>query len=471
MAPKLFFFGGVGTTTGANFLLEQEGHKVLIDCGLLQGVKEANNFNSASFPYDPNKISDLFVTHAHIDHIGRIPKLIKAGFRGTIYSTPETKSISELLLYDAYKIMMNNERKNGEIHDMYGEEDIKKAISMWQTKDYGQVFENGNGWKVVFRDAGHILGSSMVEIEIAGKKIVFTGDLGNSPSLLLKDTETINNADYLVMESVYGDRNHESKEERREKLKKIINEAIRRGGEIVIPTFAVDRAQSILYELNNMVEDGEVPSVPVFLDSPLAEKVAEIYKDSTHLFNDKIQQEIKAGDNIFDFPKLHIIHSYRESTAIQNTSNPKIIIAGSGMSEGGRVLEHEARMLGDSLNTLILVGYQPVGTLGRKLEDGVDNIEIFQNRKAEKIKVRAKIEKVQGYSAHKDSDHLLEFVEEITSPPTPLLELGEGRKTHRLKVFVVLGEPKSSLFLTQRIRDYLDTDAIYPELGKAYLLT
>lgn len=466
---KLTFLGGIGATTGANFLVEYKNNNFLIDCGMVQGIRDADKLNGSSFNYDPAEIKFLFVTHAHMDHIGRIPKLVKDGFNGKIISTPETKEISRHLLFDAYKIMISRE-KGGISRNLYEEKHIDEALNLWETEEYGEIQQFIPSVTAKFLDAGHILGSAMVEFDFSGKKVIFTGDLGNSPSPLLRDTEEIKDADYIIMESVYGNRNHESREERREKFKNIIKETIAKKGEIIIPAFSVDRTQIILYELNNMVEDGEIQSVPVFLDSPLAEKVTEVYKKSINLFNERIKKEIADGDNIFSFPKLNITKSAEESRAIENTPNPKIIIAGSGMSEGGRVLEHEARALGNPNNTILLMGYQPVGTLGRELEDGAKEVEIsFSNHLdggekgktdqiKQKIKVRARIENVHGYSAHKDSEHLLEFID-------------KANENHKLKkVFVVMGEPKSSLFIVQRIRDYIGAPAIYPEEGKTYEL-
>jgi len=455
---NLTFYGGVGTTTGANFLVEFESSKFLVDCGLLQGVQGAESYNSSPFQYDPKEIKVLFITHAHIDHIGRIPKLVKDGFKGQIFSTPETKEISGHLLEDALRIMLNKRRHDQDHPLPYEERHIREALDLWDTKEYREQWQFAPSAMANFKDAGHILGSAMVELKLGSTKIVFTGDLGNSPSPLLADTEGIKDADYIVVESVYGDRNHESQTERRTKFKQVILETIERKGEVVIPAFSVDRTQVILYELNNMVEDGEIPSVPVFLDSPLASKITEIYKKSTHLFNDKIKKEISAGDNVFDFPQLKIIDSKKESLGLGHTPGSKIIIAGSGMSEGGRVLAHEARILGGAQNTLLLMGYQSVGSLGRKLEEGAKEIQIWNEGKMERLRVRARVENVHGYSAHKDSTHLIEFVEKASSPELK-------------KVFVVLGEPRSSLFLAQRLRDYVGVDAIYPETGKTYDLT
>ncbi|NLE07354.1 MAG: MBL fold metallo-hydrolase [Parcubacteria group bacterium] len=466
--PKLTFYGGVGFTTGANFLVEYKDLKLLVDCGLLQGTRNADEVNSAPFKYNPSEIQFLFVTHAHMDHIGKIPKLVKDGFKGQIISTFETKELAKHLLVDAYKIMISRER-GGVSRNFYEEKNIGESLSLWESVAYGEKQQINSEVSFRFLDAGHILGSAIIELNFNGKKVVFTGDLGNSPSPLLRDTEIPEDVDYLIIESVYGDRNHKDKEERREMFKKIIKETLERKGEVIIPAFSVDRTQIILYELNNMVEDGELPSVPVFLDSPLAEKVTAIYSKSDRLFNQNIQKEIASGDDIFSFPKLDIVGSARESQAIENIPNPKIIIAGSGMSEGGRVLEHEARALPHPENTILLMGYQPVGTLGRELQDGAKTVTLpasYVKGKGgkQKVPVRARIESVHGYSAHKDSEHLLEFVEKSAGVNE------ENQKTKLKKVFVVMGEPKSSLFLVQRIRDYLDIPAIYPEEGKEYEL-
>ncbi len=456
--PKLTFYGGVGATTGANFLVEFGEFKFLVDCGVLQGLPTAQEWNASPFKYNPGEVGALFVTHAHMDHIGRIPQLVKAGFKGKIFSTPETKEIAGYLLQDAFKIMINKE-KGGVSHLLYEERHVEEALSLWETREYHESWQFYPSATASMQDAGHILGSSMITLDLGGTKVVFTGDLGNSPAPILSDTEALVDADYVIMESVYGDRDHEAHTERREKFKKIILDTIKKNGEVVIPAFSVDRTQVILYELNNMVEDKEIPSVPVFLDSPLASKVTDVYKRSSHLFNSQIRKEIAAGDNVFDFPKLHIVDSKRESVGIDKMPNPKIVIAGSGMSEGGRVRGHEVVALPNPNATLLLMGYQPVGTLGRRLEDGAKNVDIWSDGRLERVTVRARVENVHGYSAHKDSSHLIEFVDTANT-------------NHKIKkVFVCMGEPRSSLFLAQRLRDYVGVDAIYPEVEKTYELT
>jgi len=386
-----------------------------------------------------------------MDHIGKVPKLFKDGFTGSVFSTLETKEIARVMLSDALKIMEQNKREKQET-PLYEQDDLDKALSHWRTIPYHTQTKINDEFSVYLKDAGHILGSSMFEFSYGIKKILFTGDTGNSPTPLLKNTEKIKDVDYIVMDSVYGDRNHEDKEERDLKFKRILKEGIERGGAIVIPAFSLERTQVILYEINNLVEEKQIPSIPVFLDSPLALKVTDIYKHTKKYFNEGVQKEIKGGDDIFSFPKLRIVKDSRESKSLIEEPNPKIIIAGSGMSAGGRVVHHEMNYLPDPKSTILLVGYQAVGTLGRAIQEAPAEVTIQGVR----IPVRARIEMISGYSSHKDSEHLLEMIADTADTVK--------------KVFVVMGEPKASLFLVQRLRDYLNVDALYPERGKPYLL-
>lgn len=453
---KLTFYGGVGMVTGANFILEKidkngddKGFKIMVDCGLVQGGKEREKLNNEPFKYNPEEIDFLFVTHSHLDHIGRIPKLVKDGFKGKIYSNPATKDLSYLIFEDALKIMSYN---SNEKDFLYSQKDVDKTISIWETIDYGVEKKFDDGFSVLFKDAGHILGSSMVEIKYEDEKIVFTGDLGNSPSPIIRNTESIEGADYIIMESVYGDRNHEGKETRREKLKEIIKKVIKKKGTLLIPTFSVEKTQIILFELNSLIESGEVESIPVFLDSPLAIKATEVYKRYPQYFNKESKDTINSGDDIFNFPKLKLTKRREESENIKNTPNPKIILAGSGMSMGGRVMSHEIEYLSEKSTTVLFTGFQVAGTLGRQILDGLRNVKIFDSE----IEVRADVESIFSYSSHKDSDHLLEFVEQA----------GEKVK----KIFVVMGELKAGLFFVQKIRDNLNIDSVYPKEEESFVI-
>ena len=454
---KVTFFGGTGSVTGANFLVEHSGTagdiKFAVDCGMMQGSRAADSFNRDPFPYNPADLSYLLVTHAHIDHIGRIPKFVKDGFEGKIISTPETREIAELLLQDTLAIIEHESRKDG-VLPMFEKKDIEKAMSLWQTLEYHKDFSLNNDLTIYLRDSGHILGSSMIEIRSTEGKIVFTGDLGNSPSLLLNDTEPITDANYIVMESVYGDRNHEPKDQRRAKLKQIILDTIKYKTTLIIPAFSLERSQMILYEMNEFFEKGGVPQIPVFLDSPLASKITKVYEKYSHSLKQSVQDEIKAGDDVFKFPRLKFTVLAQDSERIDMTPSPKIIIAGSGMSNGGRVIHHERDHVSDQNAMILLVGYQSIGTLGRQLQDGSKEVEIY----GQKLQVRAKIDTIAGYSSHKDSDGLTAFVEKANEGGT------------LKQVFVVMGEPKSSLFLVQRLRDELEVKALNPEYKQSFEL-
>jgi metallo-beta-lactamase family protein len=362
---------------------------------------------------------------------------------------------------DAVTLIDKEARQEG-ILPLYGIADVEAALRLWKTIPYHveTPIEGGHsagGFSVYLRDAGHILGSTMyrfsVKEEIHDKKgiskiveknIVFTGDLGNTPTPILRDTESIEGAEYVVMESVYGDRNHEPKDQRRAQLQRVIKDTILRGGTLIIPAFSVERTQVLLYELNALVEAKVIPSIPIFVDSPLAIKVTDIYRASKSLFNPAAQAQIARGDDIFSFPNLMYTMTGEESRSIDHARAPKIILAGSGMSMGGRVTHHEAIYLPDPKNTILLVGFQPIGTLGRRILDGLREVNI----NGVKTPVNARIESIMGYSAHKDSDSLVEFVRTAQSTIK--------------RVFVVMGEPKTAAFLAQRLHHDLGLDAVHP---------
>ena len=335
---------------------------------------------------------------------------------------------------------------------IYTAENIKKAMSLWGTLEYGQKFNVDHGFQFSFKDAGHILGSGMLEIIYNNKKIVFTGDLGNSPSPLLPDTDIINDADYMVMESCYGDRNHEKREERKKKLEEVIKNNYKNNGTLIIPAFSLERTQELLYEINSLVENNVIPKMPIFLDSPLSIRLTDIYLKYDKYFNQKARAIIATGDKLFDFPGLNKTLETEESKAILTVPPPKIIIAGSGMSNGGRIIHHEKNYFPNKNDTILLTGYQTMGTMGRLISDGAKKVHIL----GEEVHVRAQVARIDGYSGHKDSDHLVEFVENTINTLK--------------KVFVVMGEPKSSMHLAQRLKDTFGVNAYTPTSGESVII-
>lgn len=446
MKSTLGFYGGVGSVTGANFMLDTGDQAFLVDCGLVQGDRFAQEINREDFPYDPSAVDALFVTHAHADHIGRIGKLIKDGFKGRIYSTTATRDLALIMFDDALKIM-HMEAERDEVPTLYEQVHIDQAMKRWQGVSYDEAITLGDV-TAVFTNAGHILGSAMVTFTREDKKIVFTGDVGNVPQPLLAPPTIPTDYDYLVMESVYGDRVHEEVEERTAILRYHIEETIKKEGTLMIPAFSLERTQGILFEINNMMESGDLPYIKTYLDSPLAIRVTDVYQDSTQYLKPEIQEQIKGGDDIFSFQGLSFTESIKEHKQIAQYGGAKIIIAGSGMSHGGRIRDHEKQFLRHKDSTLLLVGYQTVGSIGRLLQDGAKQVWID----GVDIRVKARIETIRGFSGHADRNQLIDLVYRGT--------LGTTKKP---RVFVTMGEEKASLFLTQRLRDYLGINAIAPE--------
>ena len=455
MSLRLSFYGGAGKVTGSNFLIEGARGKMLVDCGIEQGADFAVADVYGPFPYEAGAIDALVVTHAHLDHVGRIPKLVKDGFRGPIYMTPPTRDLAALILLDSAHILAEEAERLGR-QPLYDASDVEGVFALVETLEYHVEKKVTEDLSIYFRNTGHILGSASARItDEEGVSVALTGDIGNSPSPLLPDWEPVPDADALVMESTYGGKLH-GQRDRNEMLKGQLQSAVKRGGTILIPAFSLERTQLMLYELSNFFAEGSLPKIPVFLDSPLAIHVTEIYeKWGPTYFKPETEDEMKREGSIFEFPFLKKTLARRESAEIEQTGGPKIIIAGAGMSHGGRIGRWEARYLPDPTTTLFVVGYQAPGTPGRRIAEGASSVRIAGSE----VRIRATIEKLEGWSAHADRAELLKFAEAALA--------GKRTKT----IFTALGEPAAERFLAQRIHDYLGARAIVPDLGQTWKIT
>ncbi len=447
---ELSFFGAAQEVTGSCFLLEDGKNKILIDCGLFQSPHFADPRSYESFPFNPKEIDAVFVTHAHIDHTGRIPKLVKEGFAGRIYSTYPTRDLAELMLKDSVGVL-SKEALREKQPLMYTEDDVNSAMKLWEGKNYHEKISLGN-FTVSFQNAGHVLGSAMILIEWSGsqsgkasRKILFSGDLGNPNNPLLGFRDTVSGVDTLIMEATYGDRLHEDAEEKKLKLERVIEKSVLAGGVLMIPAFSLERTQEILEEVADMLKKKQIPEIQIYLDSPLAIHATEIYQKYIGYLNSAHVK--KDSFSFFKLPGVHFTLATEESKKINNTPSPKIIIAGSGMSTGGRILHHERRYLSDPKSTILFIGYQAPGSLGRRIEDGADTVKIF----GEEVSVHCHKEVIYGYSAHPDANELFEFVREKSDTVK--------------KVFTVHAEPRSALAFVQKVRDYLGIEATAPKYG------
>lgn len=451
---KLTPFGGADTVTGSNFLVETEKARVLIDCGLLQGRDFAESKMYEPFPFDVPGIHALLITHAHLDHIGRCPKLVREGFKGKVYATPPTIDLMEVMLRDSVGILTQEAKKAGR-QAMYTEDDIDAFMRLVEPLDYHSEKEVAPGIGAYLRHTGHILGSASIRLKEleSGVSFAITSDIGN-PSPYLPDWEPIDDADVILMESVYGDRLHPNLEGRVPELRDTLKAAIETGGVTLMPAFSIERTQLMLYEMSNMFSAGELPEFRVFLDSPLAISATRVYeKWAGKYFNKEAQDETKKEHSIFRFPFLDMTESREDSETIEQAPNPKLIMAGAGMSHGGRIGKWEERYLGDKTTTLLIVGYQAPGSPGRLMEEGAKNVRL----NGRELRIRAKVRKLSSWSAHADRDELLKFAESCL-PNT--------------KTFITaLGEPSAQRFLAQRIHDYLGVQAIVPSAGQSFEIT
>lgn len=442
------FFGAAQQVTGACYQVELGEKKILIDCGLVQGGRFCESHNGEPFGFEPSKIEAVFVTHAHLDHVGRIPRLLKEGFRGTIYSTAPTKDLAELLLRDGYGIMQKEAVECAQ-EIIYEERHIDDAVAAWKTIEYGASIAI-SGAEVSFLRAGHILGSAMALITVEDKKILFSGDIGTNESILLPPSDPVSGITHLVLESTYGNKLHEDLRDRELTLERAVEENAARRGTLMIPAFATERTQDIIFELNEQVVQRRVPEMPVFVDSPLAIKVTEVFERYRDFYNDRIKTLYEQHPHLFKSKALKMTTTVEESKAINDVPPPKVIIAGSGMMTGGRILHHLRRYLPDENSTLMVTGYQARGSLGRHILEGAREVRLF----GETIPVRANIIPALGYSAHGDRERLYTFVADL-------------RETLR-QVFAVHGEAEAASAFVTEVRDKLGIAAQAPAKGDSF---
>ncbi len=472
---NITFLGATKTVTGSNFLLEGAGKKILIDCGLYQGKAAEERENYSDFPYNVQDIDFLLLTHAHIDHSGKIPKLYVDGYRNPVIATKATCDLCTIMLPDSGHIQeMENEWKNRKRirkglesrPPLYTAQDAIDCLEIFKPVSYDEIVELTPEIHVRYNDAGHMLGSSIIEVWVKEngeeKKIVFTGDLGNNDLPLLDSPTMIETADYLVMESTYGGRFHMRNDEKAEMFLNIVAETLDKGGNVVIPSFAVGRTQEILYELNKLKEERtdeeffekyeKLMKAPVYVDSPLAISATEIFRQNMNLFEEEVRKEIERGDNPLEFPGLQFTQTADESRALNESNIPSIIISASGMCEVGRIKHHLKHNLWNPNSTILFVGYQAPGTLGSKLVNGEKKVKIF----GEEIAVNARIEYIEGYSGHADQEWLLNFIYSFITKPK--------------HIFLVHGEPEGQKILKDKILETTEIPVTIPDYGDNYRL-
>ena len=460
------FYGAAKMVTGSNYMIKTKYNNVLIDCGMFQGSNENERMNYLPFPYDPKDIDIMILTHAHIDHSGRIPKLVKDGFRGKIICTKATYDLCEIMLRDSAKIQEsdaeweNKKRKRAglsAVEPLYTIEDAENSLKYFDPVYYDQKIDLKGDLTIRFRDAGHILGSSILEMwikeENQSTKVVFSGDLGMPGRPIIKSPEYIEEADFLIIESTYGDTIHEPFHDSTKKLIDIINKTAIRGGTVLIPSFAVGRTQELIYELNKYYEYNNVDEymkIPVYIDSPLAVNATEVFQNNASSFNLETKEMILKGDNPFTFSNLRYIRSQEESMALNKSNYPKVIISSSGMATAGRIRHHLKHNLWNPLNSLVFVGYQAEGSLGRILLDGHKKVKLL----GEEINVALEIYDLEGFSGHADQTVLLDWISNFKSKPK--------------KIFIVHGEQEASEALSTLIDQKFNINSIIPNIGDVF---
>lgn len=466
MNIKLTFLGAAQNVTGSRYLVQFNNVSFLVDCGLYQ-ERELRGRNWEPFLVPPESLDAVLLTHAHLDHCGLLPKLAREGFHGSIYCTAATAEIAEIVLLDAGKLQQEDADFKKRRHEregrkaphpeipLYTADDAKASFPLFVPVGYGETVKIGKGVDASFHDAGHILGSSMVRVRIHQDEeriILFSGDIGGWGKPILRDPTLFEEADYVLVESTYGDRLLESSENAANEFAEIINTTVNAGGNIVIPSFALERSQDVLYYLNKFRLEGRIPHLTVFVDSPMAVSVTGVFEHHPELFDEEMKELLRQRKSPFDFPGLNLIRTVDESKAINYIDGSVIIIAGSGMCTGGRIKYHLVTNISRPESAIVFVGYQAVGTLGRQIVDGVKEVRIL----GQYYPVRARVVQLNGFSAHADRNQLLKWLSSLQRPPRC--------------VFVTHGEPSAAQHFALLVRDKAGGDTVVPKYQDKVLL-
>lgn len=464
MESQITFLGAAGTVTGSRHLLETRGKRLLVDCGLFQGPKPLRAKNWDDFPVPPSSIDAILLTHAHIDHIGYLPRLRKDGFKGPIYGTQATLDLAHILLRDTAHLQEEEARwankkgysKHKPALPLFNGADAERVFPLFQPVVYGEHFHPAPGIRAKYRDAGHILGSGLLDLKTEdrsdpSRKIVFGGDLGRPSDAILRPPAQAYNVDYLLLESTYGERAHGDHDPKAD-LARVVNESAQRGGPLIIPAFAVGRTQTLLYLLRELELSGDIPELPIHVDSPMALEALEVYQNHVRDLNLTCRRQHLGGIELFRTAKLSLIREREDSKKLTRRQGPGIIIAGSGMVAGGRVLHHLHAHLPNPHATVLFVGYQAAGTRGRVLAEGAQSLRLF----GDDIPVRAHMEKIDGFSGHADYREILAWLFAFNRPPE--------------KIFLVHGEPEASEALGQHIREHFGWPYVLPREGQSFTL-
>lgn len=459
MSVELTFHGAVSTTTGSMHIVSANGRRVLLECGLYQGKRKEAFERNRNIPFDVESIDAMVLSHAHIDHSGNIPTLVKRGFRGKIYTTPATRDLCEIMLLDSAHIQVKdvmyvNKRRirqgKNPFEPLYVREDVVEAMKRFQPLSYGKRTEVADGILVTFFDAAHLLGSALTMLEVEGKRILFTGDLGRRNMPILRNPSSVPTPDVLITESTYGGRFHPPVDDVKSELRELVQSITERGSRLVIPAFSVGRTQTIICLLHELYNEGAIPEASVFVDSPLSSRATAVYENHPECFDMNTWAYLVRGEEPFTFKGVEYIVDVEESKELNRRRGAMIIISASGMCESGRILHHLAHSIGNPDNYILLVGFQAENTLGRKLREGVNPVRIF----GEPFDVRAEVRSIDALSSHADTAELLDYVRTVNS----------GIK----ETFLVHGEEERREALAEELRKVCSGEIILPKTGESF---